>query len=1503
MARIKCSPRVAQPDPEPLLTPEPSQVKTPASDDNPSTTKQVIKDNDKSSIDSRVRSKLSIATEQEETVAMNDPAIAVQTSEAEQGFAINPKSNMTDLICPQCDSRFPEKGIKVSYRIPYFTRSRDIGVTLRFLNSLCLNLANIIQGFREHVESCTRRTTGDSESTASSLSPPPDYLNADDGADADDEEDYLRPYEKNAMTWYPESHVDPVVDDIVEGADGQQKIPLPKITDASKFVDSIEDFEEMPYDELYLRCQAAQLALVAWQNEFIDIDQYIRITEPAAPGKEHKNPRMPKPHLTGVGYQDQLEAYAYGYEYNSHHSAVGNQNPLKQRITNAGNGGRELRQRVPTQKAAEADQSTTPDSDEGATGRRRGRPQKIRDQIVDGDLTSGPGSRGRNTSRFNSESRGQTPQKTFPSGKTIGRPRTKGNKSAGGSRLKEVQLDHDGSQNDSTPEPAQSEYGGFMRGRANPTTELERGLKQPLQTTEQWDDETEQEDVLLRPSTSDSTVTGNSTDDMRTQPLRASTRNRKRANTSDFEDALPASKRFGRKPGNTQTNGLGGMGATNLGTEGTGSGVNTSKRRTRLEENNEIDWLTGADESRQKKQRGKANKSSEDMRAAASMTSGVAPSTAADSSSTNAGAMDMNLDSIKKTGKDGSKPSRASLNMMRRWAAKKKAEALGLPVPKIGRYPKGGSAPSTPNVVGTPDLNDSSNNVGGRKRKRDDFEASPANTGDAGNFLVGTVTKGRGGRPKKVTNAEFAPPANPAEQENDQEGNVADVAPLDNDQGQVDSPAAAPVPKRKGGRPKKNVVTVQPETQADAQTRVQSEFLTEDQAAAAGDAIAAEYGREGEIEEDIPTPVKSRGGRPRKVAVTAPTSSGETNTVNEEKGAEGSSQPPVPRTSGRIRRQTSAATSSQADTRPSSRSSKVAITPTPMPISAPASVQQPTEDPAIKQEPVTGPILPKKKRGRQPKSATTEMVAESSHVLSQDTEGVMERPTKRRRVAQETNSASAENTPFPVTVPGNAQNHHATMASTEDAEIDSAAAGAGEAAQYISSDAPPMKKKRGGGRPRKIFAGNAPAVNHVADAQPTPDITPAPINVDEDNQDTSSDVPASNTRGGKGSRKASTRRVVAENVASDDHSTPEIARGSMNASEGAKGTSIGVLAEKKRGGYRPRNTAAADAPTEDVESEIEVEQEVSPTKKRRPGRPAKRARGFQSGNTADIEEAADETATKRTRALGRGGTMDTEESAETPPMTRSSRRVRANSTQAASADAAEIVEEQPQRRRILRLKTNSKATSDAIAAITGEPSRPTIPEPKNKGTWGGKRVKGISASIVGPDSTAISEAARTADVSGRENGIQPIDFSGDEMHAASEPARKSSIGRARGKRLASNMGGQSGTNAFDLGGPIATRFDTEAAGDVLVIGSSAQQPPKITSARKGRLGGKGGKEKAVSDTDGSEDGKGTLIAKVEPVDEEAAPEMDAAAKKKEAARLSKAEKMRESMKSEFCRSF
>ena len=115
MARIKNPPRLAQPDPEPSFTQKPLQLKTPVSDIKSLASKPVSKDIDKSSIDSRVRSKLSIATEAEESLNTKEERIAEQTSEAEHGFVVNSTSNKNDLICPQCDSKLSDIGIKVSY--------------------------------------------------------------------------------------------------------------------------------------------------------------------------------------------------------------------------------------------------------------------------------------------------------------------------------------------------------------------------------------------------------------------------------------------------------------------------------------------------------------------------------------------------------------------------------------------------------------------------------------------------------------------------------------------------------------------------------------------------------------------------------------------------------------------------------------------------------------------------------------------------------------------------------------------------------------------------------------------------------------------------------------------------------------------------------------------------------------------------------------------------------------------------------------------------------------------------------------------------------------------------------------------------------------------------------------------------------------------------------------------------------------------------------------------
>src|SRR5436853_6123367 len=111
MARIKGPPKVAHPDPDPLLGPESWRGKLSSRDKRPFMAKQIGKDNDKFSPDNRIRSKLSIATEGEESVATTETPTAEHISEAELGSTHKAPPTQTYLHCPQCDSKFCEKGI------------------------------------------------------------------------------------------------------------------------------------------------------------------------------------------------------------------------------------------------------------------------------------------------------------------------------------------------------------------------------------------------------------------------------------------------------------------------------------------------------------------------------------------------------------------------------------------------------------------------------------------------------------------------------------------------------------------------------------------------------------------------------------------------------------------------------------------------------------------------------------------------------------------------------------------------------------------------------------------------------------------------------------------------------------------------------------------------------------------------------------------------------------------------------------------------------------------------------------------------------------------------------------------------------------------------------------------------------------------------------------------------------------------------------------------------
>jgi hypothetical protein len=825
------------------------------------------------------------------------------------------------------------------------------------------------------VESC-RPTVGDTESTSDSLSPPPEFLAENGISDDDDDDDELarlEPYDYETLISYPESKVELNEEEAADAADVQDKVKRPKITDCSKFVESLEfkEDEDIPYKTLYRRCLNAQHALVTWQDEFTRLNEYIKVMDPTGSATGHKNPRIPDHKYIGRGYQDQLESFVYGYQLNTHESRRGQQDPIGQRQDSSG---RELRQRVKTQKAAEGDLTT--DNEDTAGGRRRGRRRKILDEDLEDDIAGGSGSRARDTSGFDSPSRDQTPQKVFASGKPVGRPR-KG-KVTSGSRLKQVHQEND-SQNESTPEPAYA------------NNQTHNGVSQTIETTVQYED-SEAEEPVARPGTSDSTLSGTSTDDLRDQAVRPSTKSRKRQNTSDFEDALPSSKRIGKRAKITHPNGFGENGETEA------DNVNNaekglSRRKSRQDESRQLISLVPTDELvpqvGSKPGKGKevaGRKKGESVKKRLEETDGAGSSEIAAAATAPAPKLGV------KASKDGSTPSRASLNMMRRWAAKKKAEAEGLPVPKIGRYPKGESLSSTPDVVGSPDLSTPNKNPGVRKRKREEEEPSPANMGETGledndGFKI-PPKKGRGRQSNKVTDPEPESLGNSSDRDVNQEADLVKNLLKSAEKLPVDEPAQAPTPKKKGRRPKQRAVEAEHEAEGLAAPDI--EAAPEDEEVTRVDA------QQNGVNRKLSSQGKPRGGRPKKEAVVAQASSDDAMLANGEmqldtQTAEEFVQPPPPRTSGRNRRQTSIAAESQTATRRGSKSSiKMTATPTPTPTIEDA------EQAEIKPEAPEAPTFAKK-RGRQPKSAAIEASIDPQ-ASSKEVDAVNEPPAKRRKV-------------------------------------------------------------------------------------------------------------------------------------------------------------------------------------------------------------------------------------------------------------------------------------------------------------------------------------------------------------------------------------------------------------------------------------------------------------------------------------------------------------------------
>lgn len=640
------------------------------------------------------------------------------------------------------------------------------------------------KAFQKHVEDCSGLTPTRSRSVASTLSSLPPGIGSSQEVN-DEGDDLLSPYVPDSFKFYPvrKENADATGDDATEVDDFYGKVRLSKITDPDEIIESLEDFEDMPFDKLYRRVVNAQASLVAWQDEWMDYEHWVKTTEhgnmnPVMREKIKdtnfgiKNPRAPKPSQTGQGYQDMIESFVYGYEHNPHPSKVGQQDPISQRYYEAGSGkGRHLRQRVPTKKAVEGDVSESPENE--LTGKRNRR-QPL-------PFENGA----RSSSRLSSETVDPPPKSTFASGKRRGRPPTK---KPGAQRIVELQREHGSeihSNSSRSPLP-----GSSSRSAAYP------GQNTAVRSTE-WDEATDS-----RPNTSASASSGATTEtdaDQSDDEDDTNPRRRGRQQTSDFEtnglkvrpykigtftgpskfsteglehltpeEIAAKKKKFDDKQrawatrrknkarqealarGEQYISDSDGNGA---GIQGTGKAKSISsqhhgsaKRKSSFAKRRDVTDDDDTDEMTQDEvTAGKSNATGPTTKATSkahknqkSIAKKAEPSTPG---------------APKEKKEKGT--TAASRNMMERWRKKKEAEALGLPAPAIGRYPKGSNGPKRDKSVKVegsqsvppPILPATKSAKVGDKRKRTDEDAAAENGDETSNDAPPTKKRGRAKAP------------------------------------------------------------------------------------------------------------------------------------------------------------------------------------------------------------------------------------------------------------------------------------------------------------------------------------------------------------------------------------------------------------------------------------------------------------------------------------------------------------------------------------------------------------------------------------------------------------------------------------------------------------------------------------------------------------------------------------------------------------------------------------
>lgn len=492
----------------------------------------------------------------------------------------------------------------------------------------------------------------DDESATSQLSTPPASIAARDSA-------LPTAYSSTELEIYPERR------EVDDDEDVLPEIRLAKITDVEEFAENLADCENLPIKEIYRRILNAQQVMVEWQDEWIEVEKSVKTyrfpntisieeeqerekgkvrgapKEGAKPFQKVVNPRAlptrsddPEKWFPTDDFQlsqDRLEAAVYGYLVKEGAKDIGHQDPLSQRPRRLGQNQRDLRARVPTQKAVQ-----------GEMIEESGEESRALAQVTDALLMEGGrGKREKKPStRVASESRASTP---------IAAPRGRPPRKNAQIRLQELE--------------------------AGPTAD------ETMDSTEQWVENVG--DADSRPGTSSSIVTGPSsawdTDDENAEERGVK---RKRQDTSDFEGVKKGKKAKTADADASTFISLADAAAHARAKTKRSEGARMGWAKRKAEQQHR----TSTEATSQGVEEVEGEENADGLPKPAKVEEGAEARTTS-KKYTKKGKKEVEM-VVSADGTLVPKKSAATINMERRWAKKREAEALGLEPPKIGRYKK-----------------------------------------------------------------------------------------------------------------------------------------------------------------------------------------------------------------------------------------------------------------------------------------------------------------------------------------------------------------------------------------------------------------------------------------------------------------------------------------------------------------------------------------------------------------------------------------------------------------------------------------------------------------------------------------------------------------------------------------------------------------------------------------------------------------------------------------------